>query len=39
MFGRFKLTPMPAKRVAPPLIDERFHNLECKTTEAQLMIP
>lgn len=29
-FAAFGLTPMPAERVAPPLVGECFANLECK---------
>lgn len=32
-FAAFGLTPLPAARVAPPLIKECFANLECKVTE------
>ncbi len=33
-FGRFGLTPLPAARVAPPLVAECFANLECKVADA-----
>lgn len=35
-FAAFGLTPMPAKRVAPPLIRECFANLECKVVDTRL---
>jgi len=33
-FGEFGLTPLPAARVAPPLVAECFANLECKIADA-----
>ncbi|MCK9395939.1 MAG: flavin reductase family protein [Methylobacter sp.] len=36
-FEAFALTPLPAERVAPPLIDECFANLECKVTDTSLV--
>ena len=36
-FERFGLTPMPAKRVAPPLIAECFANLECRVVDTHLV--
>jgi len=36
-FKRFGLTPMPAERVAPPLVAECFANLECKVVETRLV--
>ena len=36
-FKRFKLTPMPAKRVAPPLVAECFANLECRVVDTHLV--
>lgn len=36
-FEAFGLTPLPAERVAPPLIKECFANLECKVADRQLM--
>ena len=33
-FERFGLTPVPAKRVAPPLVAECFANLECKVADS-----
>jgi flavin reductase (DIM6/NTAB) family NADH-FMN oxidoreductase RutF len=32
-FARFKLTPVPAKLVSPPLIAECLANIECKVIE------
>jgi flavin reductase (DIM6/NTAB) family NADH-FMN oxidoreductase RutF len=32
-FERFGLTPLPAERVAAPLVAECFANLECKVTD------
>jgi flavin reductase (DIM6/NTAB) family NADH-FMN oxidoreductase RutF len=34
-FAAFGLTPMPAKRVAPPLVAECFANLECKVADTR----
>ena len=36
-FAAFGLTPMPAERVAPPLVAECFANLECKVAETRLV--
>jgi flavin reductase (DIM6/NTAB) family NADH-FMN oxidoreductase RutF len=36
-FARFGLTPVPAERVAPPLIAECFANLECKVADTRLV--
>jgi flavin reductase (DIM6/NTAB) family NADH-FMN oxidoreductase RutF len=33
----FGLTPLPAQRVAPPLIAECFANLECKVVDTRLV--
>lgn len=35
-FAAFGLTPRPAKRVSPPLIDECYASLECRVTDARL---
>jgi flavin reductase (DIM6/NTAB) family NADH-FMN oxidoreductase RutF len=35
-FAKFRLTPRPAKKVEPPLIDECYANLECRVTDAHL---
>jgi flavin reductase (DIM6/NTAB) family NADH-FMN oxidoreductase RutF len=35
-FERFRLTPAPAARVAPPLIAECYANFECKVIDARL---
>jgi flavin reductase (DIM6/NTAB) family NADH-FMN oxidoreductase RutF len=35
-FAKFRLTPAPASRVAPPLIAECYANLECKVIDARL---
>jgi len=32
-FKKFRLTPMPASRIAAPLIDECYANLECKVID------
>jgi flavin reductase (DIM6/NTAB) family NADH-FMN oxidoreductase RutF len=32
-FAKFKLTPVPAKHVAPPLIKECLANMECKVID------
>ena len=34
-FGRFRLTPAPATRVAAPLIEECYANLECKVLDGR----
>jgi flavin reductase (DIM6/NTAB) family NADH-FMN oxidoreductase RutF len=36
-FGKFGLTPLPTRRVAPPLIAECFANLECKVIDTSLV--
>ena len=36
-FAAFGLTPLPAKRVAAPLVAECFANLECKIVETRLV--
>jgi flavin reductase (DIM6/NTAB) family NADH-FMN oxidoreductase RutF len=36
-FERFRLTPAPAERVAPPLVAECFANLECKVADMRLV--
>ena len=36
-FEAFGLTPLPAERVAPPLIAECFANLECKVIDTRLV--
>jgi flavin reductase (DIM6/NTAB) family NADH-FMN oxidoreductase RutF len=36
-FADFGLTPVPAARVAPPLIAECFANLECKVADRRLV--
>jgi flavin reductase (DIM6/NTAB) family NADH-FMN oxidoreductase RutF len=36
-FKRFGLTPLPAKRVTPPLVAECFANLECKVVDSHLV--
>lgn len=36
-FKKFKLTAMPAAKVAPPLIDECFANLECKVADTRMV--
>jgi len=36
-FARFGLTPMPAERVAPPLVAECFANFECKVTDTRFV--
>ncbi|MFZ1988704.1 MAG: flavin reductase family protein [Alphaproteobacteria bacterium] len=36
-FAEFGLTPVPALKVAPPLIEECFANLECVVTETRLV--
>ena len=36
-FRAFGLTPLPAARVAPPLVAECFANLECKAVETRLV--
>jgi len=36
-FKKFKLTSMPASRVAPPLIAECYANLECKVVDTRMV--
>ncbi len=36
-FAAFGLTPLPAKRVAPPLVAECFANLECRVVDTRLV--
>lgn len=36
-FASFGLTPLPASRVAAPLVGECFANLECKVTDTTLV--
>jgi flavin reductase (DIM6/NTAB) family NADH-FMN oxidoreductase RutF len=36
-FGKFGLTPVPAARVAAPLVAECFANLECKVADTRLV--
>jgi flavin reductase (DIM6/NTAB) family NADH-FMN oxidoreductase RutF len=36
-FAAFGLTATPATRVAPPLVEECFANLECKVTDRRLV--
>ena len=36
-FAAFGLTPVPPKRVAPPLLAECFANLECKVADTRLV--
>jgi flavin reductase (DIM6/NTAB) family NADH-FMN oxidoreductase RutF len=36
-FAAFRLTPIPARQVAPPLVGECFANLECKVTDTRLV--
>jgi flavin reductase (DIM6/NTAB) family NADH-FMN oxidoreductase RutF len=36
-FARFKLTPAPAARVAPPLVAECFANLECRARDMRFV--
>jgi flavin reductase (DIM6/NTAB) family NADH-FMN oxidoreductase RutF len=36
-FDKFKLTPMPASRVAPPLIAECYANLECRVADTRMV--
>ena len=36
-FERFGLTPVPAGRVAPPLVAECFANLECKVVDTRFV--
>ena len=36
-FKKFRLTPLRAERVAPPLVAECFANLECKVVDTRLV--
>ncbi len=36
-FADFGLTPLPAARVAPPLVGECFANLECRVADTRLV--
>ncbi|MGA2349234.1 MAG: flavin reductase family protein [Terracidiphilus sp.] len=36
-FTRFKLTPIPAEHVTPPLVAECFANLECTVVDTRLV--
>jgi flavin reductase (DIM6/NTAB) family NADH-FMN oxidoreductase RutF len=36
-FKKFGLTPVPAERVAPPLVAESFANLECRVVDTHLV--
>lgn len=36
-FSKFHLTPLPAKKVAAPLIKECFANLECRVVDTSLV--
>ena len=36
-FERFGLTPIPAQRVAPPLVAECFANFECEVADSRLV--
>jgi flavin reductase (DIM6/NTAB) family NADH-FMN oxidoreductase RutF len=36
-FERFDLTPLPAQRVASPLVAECFANLECEVVDFRLV--
>ena len=36
-FKRFRLTPAPGERVAPPLVAECFANFECKVVDTRLV--
>lgn len=36
-FAAFGLTPLPAARVAPPLVAECYANLECKVVDARMV--
>ena len=36
-FGKFKLTPIPASEVGPPLILECFANLECRVVDTRMV--
>lgn len=36
-FARYGLTPMPAARVAPPLVAQCFANLECRVVDTRMV--
>jgi flavin reductase (DIM6/NTAB) family NADH-FMN oxidoreductase RutF len=36
-FDRVGLTPLPARRVQPPLIQECFCNLECRVSDTRMV--
>lgn len=36
-FAKFRLTPLPAARVKPPLIAECFANIECKVIDTRMV--
>ena len=36
-FARFGLTPTPAERVAAPLVEECFANLECRVADTSMV--
>ena len=36
-FEKFKLTPLPAAQVAPPLIAECYANLECRVADTRMV--
>lgn len=36
-FRKFKLTPLPASQVTPPLIAECYANLECRVADSRLV--
>lgn len=36
-FEKFKLTPLPASEVAPPLIAECYANLECRVADSRMV--
>ncbi len=36
-FGKFKLTPLPASQVSPPLIAECYANLECRVADTRMV--
>lgn len=36
-FKKFKLTPLPASEVAPPLIAECYANLECRVADSRMV--
>jgi len=36
-FEKFRLTPVPAESVAPPLVAECFANLECRVVDTRLV--